>query len=132
MITCSLLGSECFIFPSSPPRPYGNIHPQHRGRNYVPRCCTKPIQASPWGYKMPDSAQGKPEGPFQDTHLQVKDEGCWGRLMSPISLENDPFLFLNERLTGCAPGLMLGRNQELQPGHFISCDPHNHLRTTHD
>lgn len=52
---------------------------------------------------MPGSAQGKPEGPFQDTQLQVKDEGCWGGLMSPIFLENDPLLFLNERLTGCAP-----------------------------
>lgn len=61
------------------------------------------VQAPPWGHKLPDSAQGKPEGPFQDTHLQVKEEGCWGRLMSPIFLENDPLLFLNERLTGCAP-----------------------------
>ena len=40
--------------------------------------------------QVPGSAKRKTEGPFQDKHLQVKDEGLLHRLTYSISLENSP------------------------------------------
>lgn len=42
-----------------------------------------------WSHKMPCSAERKTEGPFQDKRLQGNNGVLPGRLIYPLSLEND-------------------------------------------